>query len=192
MVAAGAPDMRPASMPQRFAEAREAMAIAGSGSPELDRALDEIEPRVAEWAEELAASPLGASIDHQDLHHSNVTGDAESGYRFYDWGDAVVGHPFGAMMVPLGFAIRRLGLEQGGAGFQRFRDSYLEPFTDLRPLAELVRELELACRLALIARALGEHRALEIPRRLGEPLGFEWPEPVAVPLRALAAGEYIH
>ncbi|UJA20844.1 aminoglycoside phosphotransferase family protein [Thermoleophilia bacterium SCSIO 60948] len=192
LVAAGVPDMRPARMARRFDEACEAMAAEGSGSPELDRRLEAIRPSVIEWAAELSSSPIAPSVDHQDLHHSNVTGDAASGYRFYDWGDAVVGHPFGAMMVPLGFAVRRLGFEEGGADFERFRDAYLEPFTDLRPLPELVRELELACRLALIARALGEQRALEAPRRLGEPLGFEWPDPVAIPLRALAGGDYIH
>ncbi len=34
------------------------------------------------------------------------------------------------------------------------RDTYLEPFTDLAPLPDLVRDLELACRMGRIGRAL--------------------------------------
>ena len=53
-----------------------------------------------EWCERLAASPVPASIDHNDLHPWNIL----DGARFYDWGDAVVAHPFASMLGGLGFS----------------------------------------------------------------------------------------
>jgi hypothetical protein len=46
------------------------------------------------------------------------------------------------------------------AGVTRLRDAYLEPFGDLAPHSRLVEELELACRVGKIARALTWHRAV--------------------------------
>src|SRR5205085_1459725 len=84
--ALGDADMRPAVMPQRFHEA-----LAASGSPADVAAL---EPQVEEWCARLADSPLPASLDHNDLHPWNVL----DGPRYYDWGDAVIAHPFAAML----------------------------------------------------------------------------------------------
>lgn len=44
----------------------------------------------------------------------------------------------------------------------RARDAYLEVFSDVAPHAELVEELELACRVGKIARALTWDRALRV------------------------------
>ncbi len=99
------------------------------------------------------------SVDHNDLHPGNVlVGDPPP--RIYDWGDAVLAHPFASMLLPL--TVLRdgtLGTSAVATELDRLRDAYLEPFADLAPHAELVRTLELACRVAKIARALTWHRA---------------------------------
>ena len=59
------------------------------------------------------------------------------------------------MLVPLGFAARR-----SAADVERARDAYLGQFRDLAPHAELVATLELACRVAKVARALTWDRAM--------------------------------
>jgi hypothetical protein len=155
LLALGVPDMRPAVMPERYDQALEAVRAAGE---EVDPRLEALRPQVAAWSERLAASPLPPSLDHNDLHPWNVL----SGARFYDWGDSVVAHPFAALLVPLQVA--------GREGAAWVRDAYLEPFTDLAPLAELADTLALACRVATIARAHTWERALRSAREQGEPL----------------------
>ena len=105
-----------------------------------------------------------------DLHPWNVL----TGGRFYDWGDAVVAHPFAVALVPLGFLSERL---------ERARDAYLEVFSDRAPHAELVADLELACRVAKIARALIWERALRSSRDQGETIE---PRFATAPLETLA------
>ena len=124
ILALGVPDMRPAVILQRF---HEALAAAG-GNPEVEA----MEPAVAQWCERLAASPLRASLDHNDLHPWNILGDGSGEVRYYDWGDSVVAHPFAAMLVPLGMLER---------GREAARDAYLGVFADLAPHAELVETL---------------------------------------------------
>ncbi len=143
LLALGVQDMRPAVMPARF---EQALAAAGRELPEVAA----LAPQVGEWCERLAASPLPASLDHNDLHPWNIL----AGPRYYDWGDAVLAHPFAAMFVPLGY----LQHVHGDAVLAQARDAYLAGFGDP---AELGDTLELACRVAKIARALTWARAIE-------------------------------
>ncbi|MCT2582876.1 aminoglycoside phosphotransferase family protein [Actinophytocola gossypii] len=157
MLAVGVTDMRPAAMPARFDEAVE-VARSRAESPDDHAAIDEVvasRPEFVSWCDRLAASPVPSSLDHNDLHPANVFAD---GTRFYDWGDAVVAHPFASMLVALG--VPRLVHDLDDAAVHRLRDAYLEPFTDLAPRAELVAEVELACRVAKPARTLVWDRAL--------------------------------
>jgi len=153
MLALGVPDMRPAVMPARF---HEALTAAG-GLP----AVEAMEPTVVGWCERLAASPVPASLDHNDLHPWNVL----DGPRYYDWGDSVVAHPFAAMLVPLSMLKR----DRVAA-----RDAYLEVFGDVAPHDVLVETLELACRVAKIARTLTWDRAIQASREKGEPVDPDW------------------
>jgi hypothetical protein len=162
LLSLGLADMRPAAMPDRFAEA---LAVAGEyaathGTPE-DRAalarIAELRTRFGEWCARLAESPVPASVDHNDLHPGNVF---TTGTRFYDWGDAVVSHPFASMLMALGFLHFRHGMPAGDPAVARARDAYLEPFTDLAPRARLADEVELACRVGKVARTLTWDRAV--------------------------------
>ncbi len=139
LVALGVTDMRPAAMPQRFEQALE---YAGEDLPAF-RALP-----YGDWCAELAQAPGTPSLDHNDLHGRNVF----PGPVFFDWGDAVVAHPFASLLV-----VERV---LDGDAYRRARDAYLEVFSDLAPHAELVRTVRLACRVATVARALVWKRAL--------------------------------
>jgi hypothetical protein len=148
---AGLPDASPTALSARFAEA---LAVTG---------LDDDVPRrralVAEWAARLGEAP-GAdlvSVDHQDLHPGNVLA---RGPRFYDWGDAVLAHPFASLLVALGGLARTLGVGPDDAVVRAARDAYLDGFADLAGHDELVRTADLACRAAVVARALTWHRAV--------------------------------
>lgn len=151
VLAAGVPDASPAALPQRL---EEVLAVTGP--------VDDVARRrglVAGWAAELADSP-GAelvTVDHQDLHPGNILAD---GPRFYDWGDAVLAHPFACLLVALGGLARTLGLPPDDPAVTRARDAYLDGFSDLAGHADLVRTAETACRAAVVARALSWHRAV--------------------------------
>jgi hypothetical protein len=152
----GVADMRPEAMPDRFDEAV-ASITARTGHP-----LDEvraIRSRYAQRCAVLAASPVPASIDHNDLHPWNVFADGDH-VRFYDWGDAVVAHPFASLLVPATVVRRRLGAGPDDPAVRRIRDAYLEVWSDLMPHRELVAELELACWVGKVARTLVWDRAL--------------------------------
>jgi len=165
LLAAGVPDMRPSVMPRRLAEAIEAVGPDAAGP-----AVHRIAPAVAAWAERLAASVVPVSLDHNDLHLKNVLEPAAPGGppRFYDWGDAVVAHPFAVALVPLALLRRLLGPDDPGVAAAR--DAYLDGFVDLGPRAVLAEELVLACRLAKVARVHTWERALRAAREAGEEL----------------------
>jgi hypothetical protein len=164
----GVADMRPHVMPSRLDEALETVgrSLADQGDGRDRDVVREVASRrdaYRSWCEELATAPGAASLDHNDLHPWNMLvrdPDRPDEVRFYDWGDAVIAHPFACMLVPLGWTQRRLAADLYGPDVLRVRDAYLEPFSDLAPHGELVRTLELACRVGKVARALTWARAV--------------------------------
>lgn len=196
MLALGVADMRPAVMPARFAEALDVTgATLGRRGPsagdderarDLHRKVAALAPQVADWCSQLAASPLGPSLDHNDLHPGNVLAAADDGpdVRFYDWGDGVLAHPFAALLVPLGFVRHHLGLTVDDPRFTRFLDAYLDVFADLAPGEDLTATAEIACRVAKIARVLTWERALHSAREEGDEIPPAWS---AAPLETLAS-----
>lgn len=143
----------------------------------LVRRLERMRTPVSRWCERLGQSPLGASLDHNDLHAWNIL-PRPGRFRYYDWGDAVVAHSFAVMLMALAMAERTPG------GVERPRKAYLEVFSDLAPPAELAETLSLACRVAKIARALTWERALRSAREQGETLDEFL---TAAPLKTLAS-----
>jgi hypothetical protein len=169
LLAAGVTDMRPRMLSQRFDEALAYVDayITRRGTAE-NRAthgrIVAMRPRVLDWIERLATAPGRPSLDHNDLHAHNVFADPSGPTlraQFFDWGDAVVAHPFASMLVGLGYLAKRLKVGHDDPRILRLRDAYLEGFTPLAPRTELVETLELAVRVGWIARALVWARTLE-------------------------------
>lgn len=153
LVAGGVPDMRPAAMPRRLAEALDRTQAYVDGPADDDQrrdhaALRELAPRFAQWCAELDASPFAAALDHNDLHPRNVVG--RPGHPlFWDWGDSAVAHPFAVLL----FALESAPPHNRAA----LRDAYLGEYGDpvtLRATADL------AVRVGQVARALVWSRAL--------------------------------
>jgi hypothetical protein len=63
-------------------------------------------------------------------------------------------------MLALGALQAKFGVAVDDPAITRPRDAYLEVFSDLAAHAELVAELELACQVGKVARALTWDRAL--------------------------------
>ena len=89
------------------------------------------QPAYAARCAELAAYGIPLSLQHDDLHDNNVFGPAEPGgpLRVFDWGDAVVGHPFGVLLISLRVVSDLLEVAESAPEVRRLRDAYLEPWT---------------------------------------------------------------
>lgn len=176
LLGTGVPDMRPEVMMQRFNEAIGVVTAICERRRDSARAgrlrrVAALEPAFASWCQQLKALNMPATLDHNDLHPSNILQSASAGPKYLDWGDSVVAHPFASMLVPLSI-IRRGG--RGRRHLARTRDAYLEVFTDIAPLDELIEGFKSACRIGKVARALTWCRALEPARDRGDLTVREW------------------
>ncbi len=164
MVALGVPDNRPERLPGLVGDllADDQAMLAGRADgidPELRDRLTAGLDDYAELCRALAAGPVPASLQHDDLHDANVF-VVGNGHRFFDWGDASVSHPFLSLLIPLRVATSALDLPQGHPILLRLRDAYLQPW---RPYAEapVLRELvDLALQVTPLERSLTWHRIL--------------------------------
>jgi hypothetical protein len=161
LVACGLDDVRPALMPGLLAGLVEECARA-EGEHVLttgDAArLRAVLPAYAEACAELAASGIAPALQHDDLHDNNVLA---RGPVFIDWGDAVVGHPFGTMLVTLNTTAYHHDLGPDDPVLHRLVDAYTEVWTDVADRATLRRLVGLAVRVGPLTRAMGWRRALE-------------------------------
>ena len=99
----------------------------------------------------------------------------------------MVAHPFATMLVPLGFLARRLG----ELALLRARDAYLAEFAEIAPHGELVATLELACRVAKVARVLTWERAVRAAWKEGETVQDAWTLATIQTLGAVADESYL-
>ncbi len=161
----GVPDLRPTAMPALLRRLVDDPA-AGLGDPDRTR-LHSLFPAYAEWCASLAASGIEPSLQHDDLHDGNVfvgraddaAADGTTGDRIFDWGDAVVAHPFGTLLATLR-SIANRDATLGRTELLRLRDAYLEPWTAGRSRAALVETVGTALRVGAVGRAFAWERAL--------------------------------
>ncbi|MFK0252542.1 aminoglycoside phosphotransferase family protein [Streptomyces sp. NPDC090445] len=145
--ALGVPSARTAALPEVFDR------LVGENTalePAQRAALHALRPRLSDWCAELAGLGIADTLDHSDLHESQLFAPRPGRFTFFDWGDAAVTHPFCSLLVPARAARARYGAEV----LPRLRDAYLEPWTGNGATAgELRRAVSLAWRLGAIGRA---------------------------------------
>ena len=149
LVALGVPDSRLSLLPGQL-RAVLASPVRGLSPDEQERAVSAL-PEFEAMCAELAAYGIAETIQHDDLHDGQVFLDAAR-YRFFDWGDSCVSHPFHSLTVTLRATAAKLDLQPGGPEVLRLRDASLEPFGDLSEAADL------AYRTGTIGRALAWDR----------------------------------
>lgn len=167
MLEAGVPDQRPARFPEALARLVESADVwarvdeADRPGTEVGRGrLAELAPLVADLAAELAASAIPATIEHGDLHGNNIVIGEGGEPRVFDWGDAVVSHPFLTLGGTLGSIAHHAGLGPYGPDLDRIRDAYLEAWTDIAPRSTLARLVPAAMDLGHITKAAAWERAM--------------------------------
>jgi len=119
-------------------------------TPAEAAALRALPARLADVAGALAAGPVPATVEHNDPHTHNVL--AGSG-RLFDFGDAVVGHPFLGLAGALPDAAADLGVPPAHPAVTALREAYLSRFTDLAPLTRLRADARAAVPLMHLVRA---------------------------------------
>ncbi len=144
LLGAGVPDERPARYPDMLAgllaDDRIWTRVDADERPRTDaarRRLVDLGPFVAELAATLEASAVPASLDHGDLHGNNLVPVADGSFRLFDWGDAVVAHPFATLTTTLGSIGYHAGVDPYGPVVGPVRDAYLSAWADIAPAPDL-------------------------------------------------------
>ena len=179
MLALGVPDARLAALPELVRDLLDddAALLVGHAdglSAEVRTTVRADLDRYADRCRRLADAGVPPTLQHDDLHDANVF-VLDGRHRFFDWGDAVVSHPFISLLVPLRVARQALGVGNGDAVLLRLRDAYLEPWRAYGNPAELREQCGLALALGPMQRALTWRRIL---RGVHPPERTEWADAV--------------
>lgn len=166
----GVPDFSPPRLLDRFDEVTSAIgwfdaATAGADGVAVRERFDAIRPRLQRAATRLAGG-VPPTVQHDDLHDGNVFGggDDDASTRVIDWGDAVVGHPFGTLQVTVRALAATLSRDRDDPSLTRVTDAYLEPWrTGGESRAALLEQCDLAVAVGALTRAAGWQRALGTP-----------------------------
>ena len=174
VVAVGTPLTLPLDMPALVAERVEELAalpvddLGHLGAADAARMRSAL-PTIERWAEQVTATGLPMSLDHNDLHSGNAFAPrtGEEHLRFFDFGDSVVGHPFCSLLVPLNVLAHELSTDADDRRLRRVVDAYLEVWSDwadpatLRAAVEPARQLGRVNRSESWRRVLGSANAAE-------------------------------
>jgi hypothetical protein len=152
LLAAGAFDRRSSVLPSLY---RALIAERAAGLTDAEYAdLQGLGADVETVCEQLLAGPIPETINNDDFTDGSIH-VRDDAYRFLDWGDACVSHPFFTLTVTQRVIEIRHGLPLGSKEIERVRDAYLEPFTrfapkdELNELVEPARRTGQVCRIAL-------------------------------------------
>jgi len=179
---AGVPDRRLGSLASQYTRLLDE--VRGLAPEEVVR-LRRLQPAVSQMCDELAASGIPETIQHNDLHEGQVF-VRDGRYLISDWAESCVSHPFFTMAVTLEGNIA-WGLDdvRGSVDVAPYRDAYLEPFTVYEQGLQLRSAFTTALRLGWICRAIDVQRWAS---RLAPPDRDKHLDGVAIRLRMFLSG----
>lgn len=134
----------------------------GLTAAELRQLHEEI-PHVTALCERLAAYNIPASLHHNDLHDGNIflidedslsQGSTNGRYRFFDWGDSSITHPFFSLRTAFVSIEGRFNLEEKDPVFDTFAAAYLRPWQAFETTDNLWEAYRLARCLWSISSAI--------------------------------------
>jgi hypothetical protein len=155
LVALGTPDKRPAMVSAAYSGL--VARVGRHNSLDIKR-LQALTPALESLTDALA-SPLPATLIHEEFHESNVfVRDGRA--RLLDWGEAAVSHPFAGLVNTLRDIAFRRRLKPNGREMRRLRSVYLEPWTSFGSPRELSELFDRGYVLGALCRALTWDRVL--------------------------------
>lgn len=129
-----------------------------AGLSDGDRAaLSALAPRLARLCADLARHRLPPTIEHGDFWAGQIIA-VDGGYRFTDWSDSSIAHPFFSLLLFL-VEIEDFFPKVPDVR-ERLRDAYLRPWSRGGRRSALVRAFELAQPLAALHHALTYHELI--------------------------------
>ncbi len=149
LVRAGAFDRRSAGLPALYEQLIAEPAV-GQTAEEYQH-LRALAPELERVFDELASGAVPETINNDDFTNGSIF-LRDGAYRFLDWGDACVSHPFITLTVTQRVIELAHGLPLRSPEIERVRDAYLEPFTRFAPRADLDAMVEPARRFGQICR----------------------------------------
>jgi hypothetical protein len=164
-LAHGVPDLRVANLPARYEDllARD-LPLEGDAITRLR----DFTPLFTQLCGELEALGVPATIQHDDLHLTNVYARGER-LRVLDWGDSSIGHPFISLVETFRFLEEFNQLAPTDPWFARLRDAYLEPWGN-----GFGEALTLALRVGTFAHAIAWVRQRAAMPEQARPRFDEW------------------
>jgi aminoglycoside phosphotransferase (APT) family kinase protein len=108
---------------------------------------------VGRLCDQLRSFDIPETIDHGDLHDGNVF-VLDGNYRFFDWGDSGISHPFFSLHRTFRNVQERFDLQADSVWFTRLKVAYLQARSGYMPQDQLESAFDLAHQLAPIPAAL--------------------------------------
>lgn len=164
LVALGVPELRLASLPGELAavlDEPELLMRETDGGIDDDRlaALRAGLPAFGDACARLAALSVPETLQHDDLNDGNAFLRGPH-HVVFDWGDAVITHPFHSLVVALRSLAYRHRWRPGGPEISRLLAAYLESWSGVASRAELEEATDLARLTGTIQRSLAWRRSV--------------------------------
>jgi hypothetical protein len=174
LLSLGVIDRRLSVLKKEIEEHLEALCETGLNKEEKT-AIVELKPELLAMCDEMMGV-FPDTLDHGDLHSGNAYVEDEN-YRFFDWGDASITHPFLSVRV-FWNSLYELNEQNTDENWIKkiaeFRPIYLAMWEDYAPANVLKRQLYLAEQVGCVYRALSWHLYIN-PYRVDKEDSFNKP-----------------
>ncbi len=150
----GVADRRFAKLPALYQQIIQDSALIGheDGLTEADFArLPAYLPTLEKLCEQAAELAIPETLHHDDFHTNNV-GYQHGEYRFFDWCESAIAHPFFSLLMMLRYA--KFIFKADTPILDRLRDAYLAEWTTDVPYEKLLEILPVTHQLTALCRAL--------------------------------------
>ena len=142
-------------------EDRDAMCIGqtdglSSGDYEL---LKSLMPKLQNLCDKLARFGIPETLQHDDFHDGNIF-MGQDGFKFFDWAESFITHPFFTLVVTLRSIAYRFELDEQSPELHELETLYLMEWQEYGTLDHLGKALDLAMVLGRINRALTWHMVI--------------------------------
>ncbi len=143
---------------QQLAADRDAMCIGQPDglSPAEYESLVGVLPKIQTLCDMLAQFNIPETLQHDDFHDGNIF-VLQNDYRFFDWAESFIAHPFFTLVVTMRSIAYRFELAENAPELLELEDLYLREWQEYTSLDQLHKALDLAMTLGRINRALTWH-----------------------------------
>lgn len=115
--------------------------------------LNRVMPKLQTLCEALAQYKISETLQHDDFHDGNIF-VVQNGFRFFDWAESFIAHPFFTLVVTLRSIAYRFNLEEDSSELNELTELYLKEWKAYASLKHLKEAFELASVIGRINRAL--------------------------------------